>query len=293
MKKKIILLTGTSGFIGFNFLKFALKKNFKVIDILRDKNKKNKKISSLKKIYKNDYKTIFFKDYKKLEKKLKKLKLDYFINFATLYKNNHKHSDIFNFIESNILFPNLTYDLIHHKVKKIINFGTMMQHSDGESYSSKNLYSATKNAFEMISDFYSKKKHVGKFYNIKFYESFGPNDKRKKLIPTMLRNYKSNKVTKILSKKLELNIIHVNDINNAIITILEKNIKKGNYCLKNKNNIKISKLIKNINYHSKKRIKVKFLNKSVTKINKSKIRNLPKWKANANILKNIESEFYK
>ncbi len=292
MTKKIILLTGTSGFIGFNFLKFALKNNYKVIDILKSKNKKNKKLNFLKKNYKQHYQTIFFNNYQQL-KKIKKLKIDYFINFATLYKNNHHYDEISNFIDSNILFPNLLYDLIHLKTKKIINFGTMMQHLDGKNYSANNLYAATKNAFEMISNFYYQKEKKCKFYNLKFYESFGPKDNRKKLIPSMLENFKKNRVTKILSKKLELNIIHIDDIIEAINLLLKKNYKSGDYCLINSKNINIHKLISNINSKSKKKIKVKFLNKSVKKITKTKIKKLPFWKADTKIIKKIENEFYK
>ena len=49
MKKKTILLTGTTGFIGHNFLKNALLKNFNIIDILRSKNTRNAKIKKIKK----------------------------------------------------------------------------------------------------------------------------------------------------------------------------------------------------------------------------------------------------
>ncbi len=290
MKTKTILLTGTSGFIGFNFLKFALKNNFQVIDILRNRNKKNKELISIRKTYKQKYKTIFFKRHQEL-KKLKKIKIDYFINFATLYKNTHQYDEINNFIESNILFPNLLYELVHLKTKKIINFGTMMQHTDGKNYSSENLYAATKNAFEMISNFYSQKKNKCKFYNIKFYESFGPNDNRKKLIPTLIKNYKKGKTSSVISNKLELNIIHINDILKAILLLLKKNFKSGDYCLINDQNIKIKKLINNINNKSMKKIKVKFLDKPIKRINKTKIKKLPLWKANKKILQEIESEF--
>ena len=36
------------------------------------------------------------------EKEIAKIKVDCFINFATLYKNNHKHEDIFKFIVYNL-----------------------------------------------------------------------------------------------------------------------------------------------------------------------------------------------
>ena len=102
--RKTILLTGTSGFIGKIFLKDVLHKGFKVIDILRFKNKKNKDLNLLRKNFPKSYKTIFFKNNSEIKKKLNKIKADYFINFATLYRNTHTYSEIPNFINSNIIW---------------------------------------------------------------------------------------------------------------------------------------------------------------------------------------------
>ena len=288
MKKKILLLTGTTGFVGYKFLSFALSNGFSVVDILREKNKKNKKIRELRNAYPKKYKNIFFANNNNLSSQLKNIKADYFVNFATLYSNNHSHSQIADFIESNILFPTLIYDIINNKIKKMINFGSMMQHSKDEKLVSKNLYAATKNAFEMITNYYANINNKTKFYNIKFYESFGDNDKRKKIIPTIINNYKKNKTTKIVSKQLSLNIIHTDDIINSIMVLLNNNIESGSYCIKNNHNIKISALINTINKGLNKKIKVKYGNKSITS-NKNNLRILPKWKP----IKNLESKIIK
>ena len=71
MKKKI-LITGSSGFIGYIFLKDALNKKYYVVDILRTKNKKNKKLLRLKKLFPKSYKSIFFSKKSDIEKKIKK-----------------------------------------------------------------------------------------------------------------------------------------------------------------------------------------------------------------------------
>ena len=289
MKKKTLLLTGTSGFIGYEFLLFALSNNFSVIDILREKNRKNKKIRKIKNSYPSKYKNIFFFNNKDLEKKLKGTKADYFINFATLYSNSHSHSQIGDFIESNILFPTLIYDIIHNNTKKIINFGSMMQHSRTQKLISNNLYAATKNAFEMISNYYSNTNNKTKFYNIKFYESVGKNDTRKKLIPTLINNYKKNIITKILSKRLILNVIHTDDIINSIMILLNNNIKSGSYCIKNTNNIKISNLINKLNKGLHRKIKVKYGNKSNIPNFNNNLTILPKWKP----IKNLENKILK
>jgi len=288
LKKKTLLLTGTTGFIGYKFLSFVLSNGFSVIDILRKKNKKNKKIRELRNAYPKKYKNIFFTN-NNLSSQLKNIKADYFINFATLYSNNHSHSQIADFIESNILFPTLIYDIINNKIKKMINFGSMMQHPKDEKLESKNLYAATKNAFEMIANYYANTNNKTKFYNIKFYESFGDNDKRKKIIPTMINNYKQNKTTKIISKQLTLNIIHTDDIINSIMILLNNNITSGTYCIKNTNSVKISKLINMLNKVLNKKIKVKYGNKSITSNYYNNLKILPYWKPN----KNIENEIIK
>ena len=291
MKKKTLLLTGTTGFVGYKFLSFALSNGFSVIDILRKKNNKNKKIKELRNAYPKKYKNIFFANNNNLSNQLKNIKADYFINFATLYSNNHTHSQIVDFIDSNILFPTLIYDIINNKIKKMINFGSMMQHSKDEKLVSKNLYAATKNAFEMIANYYANTNNKTKFYNIKFYESFGDNDKRKKIIPTIINNYKQNKTTKIISKQLALNIIHTDDVINSIMILLNNNITSGTYCIKNTNNIKISQLIIMLNKVLNKKIKVKYGNKSITSNFYNNLKILPYWKPNKNLENKIIKTF--
>ena len=290
MKKKI-LITGTSGFIGNFFLKNALNKGYEVTDILRLKNKNNKDLRQLKKIFPKSYNSIFFFKTKDLEKKLKNRKFDYFINFATLYKNSHSNSLISNFIESNISFPSTILDLVFQNTKKFVNFGTMMQHSDGKNYISKNFYASTKSAFEIIINYFANQNKKLKYYNLKFFESFSENDKRKKLIPTLYRDFKKNKTTKIISKKLELNIIHVKDIVNATYNVMNNNIKSGDYCLINPKNIKIEDLISTINNKSKKKLKIKFLSSMVLRPQKSYLKVLQNFKFDTEIKNKIEKMF--
>lgn len=284
-------MTGTSGFIGKVFLHDALKKGYKVIDILRFKNKQNNELNLLRKKYLKSYKSIFFNKNSEIEKKLRNLNVDYFINFATLYKNSHNHSEIPEFLNSNLVFPTTVLDIVYKKIQKMINFGTMMQHNDGKSYIPKNFYASTKSAFEMIINFYALQNQKFKFYNLKFYESFSEIDSRKKLIPTLLKNYKNNIYTKILSKQLEINIIHINDIIKAVYIILDNHFKNGSYCLKQNKNIKISKLINKINQQSNKKIKIQYLNKKIKKFKKSKIKVLPNWKPDILIEKKILKKF--
>ena len=101
MKQKI-LITGSTGFIGSNIVNLLLKKNVYIYDILRNKNKKNKKIIDLNK--NKNYLPIFYKKFDELEKKLKKVKIDTVINCATYYTSKNDIKNIENLIRTNIIF---------------------------------------------------------------------------------------------------------------------------------------------------------------------------------------------
>ena len=167
----------------------------------------------------------------------------------------------------------------------------MMQHTHGEDHSPSNFYASTKSAFEMILNFYLSSNSKLKLYNLKFYESYSEIDNRRKLIPTLIKNYRNKKLTNIVSDKLELNIIHVKDIIKAVDIIINKNFMSGNYCLKQPKNINIKKLVSKIDKVSKKKLRVKFLNKKISKIKMSKIKILPGWKPHLNLENDIIRKF--
>ena len=265
MKKKI-LITGSTGFIGSHIKEYLLEKNYSVIDILREKNKKK-----IKKIYKN-YKPIFYNNIYDLEKKIKKIQYNIIINCATFYSKNYDCKTVLELIKTNILFSTLIIIGNQKNLKKIINFDTMMQHSINENFNPINVYAITKFAHKDISKFIISKNKNIKFYNFKLYETFGLNDKRKKLIPSIIKNYKKNKFTNIVSNNLEMNFTNINNIIQIIEKILNKNLyTPKEYILKNYKSVNIRELINECNQKLKKKIKVKYL--SSKKINLIRIKN--------------------
>ena len=271
MKKKI-LITGSTGFIGSHIKEYLLEKNYLVIDILRKKNKKK-----IKKIYKN-YKPIFYNNIYDLEKKIKKIQYNIIINCATFYSKNYDCKTVLELIKTNILFSTLIIIGNQKNLKKIINFDTMMQHSINENFNPMNIYAITKFAHKNISKFIISKNKNIKFYNFKLYETFGLNDKRNKLIPSIIKNYKKNKFTNIVSNNLEMNFTNINNIIQIIEKILNKNLyTPKEYILKNYKSVNIRELINECNQKLKKKIKVKYLSSkkiNLIRIKNSKIQNL-------------------
>ena len=255
-----ILITGSTGFLGSNLLNSLYNSN-KIYLIIRKKNK----IKNLIKKYKN-INIIFYNKFDELNKKLKKCKIDIVIHCATHYVRNHNYSDVKKLNDSNIILGNILLEnLKHMKVKKIINFSTIWEDYNSIKDNNNNLYSAYKKSFGIILRYYEKILSNIKFYNVMISDTFGENDKRLKIITVLKDNYKKNKSTKIISKKLIMNLLNVNDISRAIILIIKKNIKPGKYLLKSNKNFKIDEIIKEFNKNSIKKLRIKWMSNKVIK----------------------------
>ena len=279
--KKRILITGSTGFIGSHIVNLLLKKNIYIYDILREKNKNSKYIKKLKK--NKNYFPIFYKKFKELEDKLKKIKINTVINCATYYSTKNDIKTIENLIQTNIIFCSVILETLKKKIKKFINFGSMMEYSGGNYFSPKNFYAITKFSFQKIEEFYKKYNPKIKFYDLKLYETYGDNDKREKIIPTIIKKYLQNKNMKIISKNLIMNFVHIESLMLAIEMIISNKIQEGEYCIKNKKFTKIKKIIDSLNNKLKKKIKVKYLTSEKFSNNNKKLKNLPYWSDKKNI----------
>ena len=279
-----ILLTGSTGFIGSNILN-EIKNNNKVFIIKRSKSKK--KISKNKNI-----KLLKFSNYKTLSNKLKKIKVDIIIHCATHYKKNHKFNDIEKFIESNILLGNVILENLNNlKPRKFLNFSSTWEDSNGIKDNPANLYAAYKKSFGFILKYYKKKNPGIKFFDIIIGDTFGKNDSRSKLINTLIKNHKINKQTDIVSKRLFLNLLNVEDIVSAIKIIVYNNIPSGKYLLKNPKYFNIYKLINYLNLSENININARWLSDVLIRNKIFSYKSLKSWKPKKSNIKNIKDLF--
>ena len=277
-----ILLTGATGFIGSNILK-EIRLNNKVFIIQRLESKK--KVKKTKNI-----RIITFKNYNSLSNKLKKIKVDTIIHCATYYKKEHIQKDILKFIQSNILLGNIIIENIKQdKAKKFVNFSTTWEDINNKENNPKNLYAAYKKSFSCIIQYYKKKFPYINFIDLMLVDTFGRKDKIRKLINTLRNNYHKKKTTKIISKKLYLNLINVEDIVKTIKIILKNKIQPGKYILKNPNYFNIFKLIQYINKNNNNnKVKVKWLSNTLIKDKILKYKKLKSWNPKKSNIKSVK-----
>jgi nucleoside-diphosphate-sugar epimerase len=277
--KKNILITGASGFVGSHLLDDYLKKNFNVYAIFRSS---EKNVNFAKKYKKKIY-PIFYNNIYEIKNKLNVHKIDYVIHCATHYIKKHEHKDIENIIKSNVLFSTILLDaIVNIKIKKFINIGTVWQHFNDTKNLALNLYAATKQSFECIFNYYKNEYTKIKFYNILLTDTFGSNDKRKKLIPILLKNYNKKNQDKInIPKNLSMNLVNINEVTKCLNILLKNNYESNNYVIKSKQDVKIFDLVNFLNDNLEKKIKINW-SKNIKNYRTIKLKNLLKKDNNIN-----------
>lgn len=279
IKNNTFLITGATGFIGSNIVEFLLKKNITVYILV--------KFSSINKIkIKKNLHLIYYKNLNDIKKKLEKFKFLNFIHCATYYpSSNITDSKIINMINSNITFGILVFMAIKNKIRTFINFGSMMEYGKYDIEKSTNFYGLTKKIYGDVLDNLINKNKI-KYFNIKLYDTYGPDDKRNKIIPTIIKNYHKNKITKINSENLKINIISIDKILIFINDIFSNKILPGSYCLLGKF-LKIKKILKYFNKNKNKKFLIKYESKKKISQVQKKFKDLKYIYSNENIPKYI------
>jgi dTDP-glucose 4,6-dehydratase len=279
MKKFVV--TGGSGFIGSNLVKFLLSKNYFVINI--DKLSYSANPYNLKKISKNKNYRFFKQDInnqKKIYNILNKFRPDGIFNLAAETHVDRSIENPKEFIHSNILG---VYNLLQvlnqlskkkHKKIKLVHVSTDEVYGDikkGRSdekypYAPSSPYSASKaSADHLIKSFVRTYKLPIVISNC--CNNYGPNQFPEKLIPKLIYNIINNKPLPIYGKGINSREwIHVIDHCDALLKIFFKGKIGESYNVgssQNINNLNLTKkllsIIKNKSLKINKNVKIIFV----------------------------------
>ena len=284
-----ILVTGSTGFIGRSLVSNLLKNRKKVYAIIRKSEKNIKFATKTKKQFRN-YLPIFFSKNSELRNKISNIKPHILVNLATNYLPNPSDKEIHSVIDSNIVFPTLILDICcKSRISKIINICSTMQCHKNQIDNPQNFYALTKILFKKTMSYYQKIYSKKIFLNLYIGDTYGSNDTRKKILPIIIKNYKSNKKTSILTKNLKLNILHIEDIITGLKILINDVKKSSDYFVKSEKPLDLFNVIKNYNSTKKRKVKLFWLNKKVPAIISIKMKTIPGWSQKFNVI----NYFYK
>lgn len=134
------------------------------------------------------------------------------IHLATLYVNGHTNDNIQPLLESNILFGTFVLEAMAKcKVGKFLNFGTRWQHMDALRDRPANLYSATKNAFQEILNYYQAQCGISST-TLELCDTFGRGDTRKKIVGLMVDACKAREILELSPGEQVIDLLCVDDL---------------------------------------------------------------------------------
>lgn len=274
-------IIGSSGFIGNNLYLYLSKfKNIKVF-----------KYSSYKKYNKNWISTV--------SQEIKISKPNIIINCAANQSLKNDRKSIKDLLNSN-LYSNIDFleeATQYNSFKGYIYFGTKWEFNQNMEFNPLNFYSATKHANDIFFNYFSQKKNICTV-SLKIFDTYGPNDKRSKILNLIIDSIKKNKILKLTPGKQYLDYVHINDLSKLVskicFDIYKKRLKGFNYfTVSSKKPLSLKKIIYHIRFMLKSKTKIKLGAKKYRKIEAmqkiKKLKNYPGWKPKINFVKELSN----
>lgn len=203
-----ILITGASGFIGSRLACHFVEEGVDVAVLLRNSSKTDQLSPCLNELSIYHYSG----EFTELTNALQDFQPDIIVHTASLFLSQHSPDQLQDLIQSNIFFPTqLLEAMACCKIDKLINTGTSWQHFEDKDYSPVNLYAATKQAFEDICRYYYEAKDF-KIITLKLFDTYGPGDPRKKIIPLLQESIVEGVELDMSPGQQKLDFVHINDV---------------------------------------------------------------------------------
>lgn len=191
------------------------------------------------------------------------IKPDVVVHLASLYIGEHKVEQIEALINSNVLFGSQLLEAMDCSLcKNLLNVGTAWQHYNNAEYEPVNLYSATKQAFLDIAQYYQKARDF-KIIDLKLFDTYGPGDPRQKIIPYLIKNLDSTTEILLSPGDQTINVVHVDDVmdclEKAIIRLEhEKLLELEEYAVGAVNTLSLKELVSLIERIALKKLPIKW-----------------------------------
>ena len=277
-------IIGSNGFIGENLCQFF--KNKKVNTIIFPSFKKNKK---------NWIKNVSIY--------IKKKKPDIIINCSSSQLFTDDEKSIKELINSNITSQSIFLKKAseNKNFKGYISFGSKSEYNEHGDFKPLNFYGVTKYAVDYIFKFFSQEFNLT-IVSLKLFDTYGVNDKRKKIINLLLNNYKQNRTLALTPGNQTLDFVHIRDICDLINLICKDILKKkiygfNKFTVSSKKPIKLKNLVKILKQKLKKKLKAelgkkKYRHKELMK-SSTKYYNYPNWKIKTNLVNELIKIFDK
>ena len=216
-----VLVTGASGYVGRALVKSLLADGINVFAIIRKNTDKRLLNHGLAGLHVDNG------DDNQLLKFVKGSNCEGVIHLASYFTVSHNTCELYDLINSNVLFSTRIIDIsCNHGISWFLNIGTFWEHLDCSDYFPVNLYAATKKAFENISRYYIEQFNL-KYLTLKINDTYGPGDKRNKIINLWFNTIKNGASLKMSPGDQLIDIVYIDDVVDALRIAMKRLCNDG------------------------------------------------------------------
>jgi nucleoside-diphosphate-sugar epimerase len=140
-------------------------------------------------------------------------------HLATKFVPQHRTDDVVPLVRGNVEFGTSLLDALARfgGAAAVVTAGTAWQQHDNTAYSPMSLYAATKQAFDVIAAYYSGVMQA-RIVECMLFDTYGPNDPRKKLLWALANAARSGEPLKLSGEGRQfVDFVHVDDAVRALL----------------------------------------------------------------------------
>lgn len=214
-----VLVTGASGYVASNVVHQLLNDQHEVIILVRPTSSLSF-LASLIDIH--QIKIAYYEDsFDSVLTTFNTYHPEIVFHIASCFIAEHQSTQLDILVDANIRFGlHILEAMKETGVKKLVNTGTSWQYYHTDHYDPVCLYAATKKAFEDLAFFYHQA-YGFNILNLIIYDTYGPNDPRKKLLSVFKQAEISREPIKMSPGDQKIDLVHIDDIKSAYSTALK------------------------------------------------------------------------
>lgn len=207
-----VIVAGASGFIGSNLCNTLAKNGHEVLALYR----KNPKRTSFP-LHLNSVLIDSAIDIDSLNRACSSFDADFVVNAAGDWRVSQAEENVDRIVQANVEFPLVLANLALEKGCNFVTLSSFWQLEDSDLHKVSNCYTESKINFENLIDNLVSEQSL-KATSIYLYDNYGLNDSRDKIVDQLISRGSHSKPIKLSDPSRYLNLLHISDVINGIIT---------------------------------------------------------------------------
>ncbi len=232
-----IVVTGATGFIGSEVIKELSRLGERTLAVSGPRSTQLAKHHNVEWL-------AYDSDLEDLTRRVAQVSPTAVVHCANHYVLHHDTKDIDPMIDANIRMGALLLGALGDEGTHFVNLSTFFQRQGVKGTQPNSLYAATKQAFTEIIRWFGTRSNI-RVCDVMLFDTYGPRDRRAKLIPNLLKSALSGEVVEIFTPDAEMNLCFIEDVVAAIAHIVARGIT-GEWSVRAVANCRVAEVVSEI-----------------------------------------------